>query len=37
MQEMRRMATNESFDESPLPELDSEALDFRVASESFPE
>ena len=26
----------ETFDESPLPELDSEALDFRVASESFP-
>lgn len=34
---LRRRATNETFDESPLPELDSEALDFRVASESFPE
>ncbi len=35
-QELTRMAANETFDESPLPELDSEALDFRVASELFP-
>ncbi|AHF92535.1 transcriptional regulator [Opitutaceae bacterium TAV5] len=35
-QELARMATNETFDESLLPELDSEALDFRVASELFP-
>ena len=33
--EMRRHATGESFDEGPLPALDSEALDFRAASESF--
>ena len=29
------MASNETFDESPLAEFDSEALDFRAASESF--
>ena len=33
--EMRRYATGESFDEGPLPALDSEAVDFRAASESF--
>ena len=33
--EMRRFATGESFDEGPLPALDSQAVDFRVASESF--
>jgi len=33
--ELRRFARGESFDEQPLPELDSEALDFRVASELF--
>lgn len=33
--ELRRFAQGESFDEQPLPELDSEALDFRVASELF--
>ena len=33
--EMRRYATGESFDEGPLPALDSEAIDFRAASESF--
>ena len=33
--EMRRHATGEAFDEGPLPALDSEAVDFRVASESF--
>lgn len=30
---MRRYAAGESFDATPLPELDSEALDFRAASE----
>ena len=33
--ELRRGALGQSFDEQPMPELDSEALDFRVASESF--
>lgn len=33
--ELRRFARGEAFDEQPIPELDSEALDFRVASESF--
>jgi predicted HTH transcriptional regulator len=32
---MRRYALGQSFDEQPLPELDSEAIDFRAASESF--
>lgn len=32
---MRRFARGEAFDEQPMPGLDSEALDFRVASESF--
>ncbi len=35
--EMRRFARHESFDERPMPDLDSEALDFRAASESFAE
>lgn len=35
IQEMRRFARSESFDEEPIPELDSEAIDFRAASESF--
>jgi ATP-dependent DNA helicase RecG len=35
IQEMRRLARNETYDESPLAHLDSEALDFRVASELF--
>ena len=35
--EMRRFARGESFDERALPEADSEALDFRAASESFSE
>lgn len=35
--ELRRYVRNESFDEQPLPELDSEAIDFRAASESFAE
>ena len=33
--EMRRFARGEAFDEQAMPELDSEALDFRAASESF--
>ena len=32
---MHRSARGEAFDEQPLPELNSEAVDFRVASESF--
>ena len=35
--EMRRFARGESFDERPVPDVDSEALDFRAASESFAE
>lgn len=34
-QELRRAARGETFDEQPMPDLDSEALDFRAASESF--
>ena len=33
--EMRRFARQETFDEQPVPELNSEAIDFRVASELF--
>ncbi len=33
--EMRRFARGETFDEQPLVHLDSEAIDFRAASESF--
>ena len=33
--DLRRAARGESFDEQPMPDLDSEALDFRAASESF--
>lgn len=33
--EMQRYASGESFDERPMPDFDSEALDFRLASESF--
>ena len=33
--EMQRFARGQSFDEQPLPELNSEVIDFRVASESF--
>ncbi len=32
---MRRYALGEGYDRQPMPELDSEAIDFRVASESF--
>jgi predicted HTH transcriptional regulator len=35
IEELRRFARGERFDEQPVPELDSEALDFRAASESF--
>ncbi len=35
IQDLHRTARGESFDEQPIPELDSEALDFRAASESF--
>jgi predicted HTH transcriptional regulator len=35
VQELRRFARGEGFDEQPLPGLDSEALDFPAASESF--
>lgn len=35
LDEMRRMAANRCFDEEPLPDLDSEAIDFRAASELF--
>ncbi len=35
LEELRRFARGEAFDEQPVPELDSEALDFRAASESF--
>jgi len=33
--ELRRFASGESYDEEPLVDLDSEAIDFRAASESF--
>lgn len=33
--ELRRFARGEGFDEQPMPGIDSEALDFRAASESF--
>lgn len=33
--ELRRFAHGEAFDERAIPELDSEAIDFRAASESF--
>jgi predicted HTH transcriptional regulator len=33
--ELRRFARGEGFDEQPMPGLDREALDFRAASESF--
>ena len=35
--EMGRYAQRQSFDEQPMPDLNSEALDFRAASESFAE
>ncbi len=33
--ELRRFARGETFDEQPMPECNSEAIDFRAASESF--
>jgi len=35
IEELRRFTRGESYDEQPMPGLDSEALDFRAASESF--
>jgi len=35
IEELRRFARGEAFDEQAMPEVDSEALDFRAASESF--
>jgi ATP-dependent DNA helicase RecG len=35
IEELRRYARGEGFDEQPMPGLDSEALDFRAASELF--
>lgn len=35
IEELRRFSRGEAYDEGPLPDLDSEALDFRAASESF--
>ncbi len=35
IEELKRFAHGEAFDEQALPALDSEALDFRAASESF--
>ncbi|MCB9473185.1 MAG: putative DNA binding domain-containing protein [Candidatus Delongbacteria bacterium] len=35
IEEMRRFARGEGFDEQPMPGLDPEVLDFRAASESF--
>lgn len=37
IEEMRRHARSETFDEQPMPALDSESIDFRAASESFAE
>ena len=35
VEELRRVARGDGFDEQPMPGLDSEAIDFRAASESF--
>ncbi|MDH3413869.1 MAG: helix-turn-helix domain-containing protein [Gammaproteobacteria bacterium] len=35
--EMQRFSRGEAYDEQPMPDLNSEAVDFRVASESFAE
>jgi ATP-dependent DNA helicase RecG len=37
LNELKRATRLEAYDEEPMPELDSEALDFRVASELFSE
>ena len=34
-QKLRRLIPGETFDEQPMPDADSEAIDFRAASESF--
>lgn len=36
IEELRRFARGEAFDEQAMPDLDSEAIDFRAASESSP-
>lgn len=35
VEELRRYARGEAYDEQPMADLDSEAIDFRAASESF--
>jgi hypothetical protein len=35
IEELRRFARGEAFDEQAMSDLDSEAIDFRAASESF--
>ena len=35
IEELRRFARGEAYDEQPMPDLDSEAIDFRAASELF--
>jgi len=35
IKELQRIVRNESFDAQPMPELSSEAIDFRAASEQF--
>jgi len=35
VEELRRYGRGETYDEQPMPELDSEVIDFRAASESF--
>jgi predicted HTH transcriptional regulator len=35
IEELRRFARGEAYDEQPMPDLDSEAIDFAVASELF--
>ena len=35
IEELRRFSRGESYDEQAMPEVDSEALDFRAASELF--
>ena len=35
IEELRRFSRGEGFDEQPMPDLDSEVIDFRAASESF--
>lgn len=35
IEELKRFSQNQPYDEQPMPELNSEAIDFRAASESF--